>query len=95
LAIFDQILSLQISLVFNPSDFCELNDTEGRKGNQQRIKTFIVMIIINIKHERGCLLSVSLFSEVAHGALCVEFQGAKTKKAEPLQALPLSIGIRF
>jgi hypothetical protein len=46
LPIFDQIHSLQISLVIKPSDLCELDDIGGRKGNQQRIKVFILMIII-------------------------------------------------
>jgi hypothetical protein len=40
-----------------------LNDTGGRKGDQQRIKVFIVMLNINIKHERGCLLSMSFLLE--------------------------------
>jgi len=69
LPIFDQILSLQISLVIKPSDLCELNDTGGRKGNQQRTKVLMVMKIINNKNKRGCLLSVSLFSEVSLSAL--------------------------
>jgi len=69
LPIFDQILSLQISLVFKPSDLCELDDTGGRKGNQQRTKVLMVMKIINNKNKRGCLLSVSLFSEVSLSAL--------------------------
>jgi hypothetical protein len=63
LPIFDQIHSLQISLVIKPSDLCELNDTGGRKGDQQRIGIFMVMMIINIKHERGCLLGMSFLSE--------------------------------
>jgi len=69
LPIFDQILSLQISLVFKPSDLCELDDTGGRKGNQQRTKVLMVMKIINNKNKRGCLLSVNLFSEVSLSAL--------------------------
>jgi hypothetical protein len=108
LPIFDQILSLQISLVIKPSDLCELNDTGGGKGDQQRIKVFLVMIIINIKHERDCLLSMSFLLEVSLTALFAfsfetglytfdlqSFPLRKQKKAEPLLALPLSIGIRF
>jgi hypothetical protein len=73
LPIFDQILSLQISLVFKPSDLCELNDIGGRKGNQQRIGIFMVMIIINIKHERGCLLGASFLSEGIKAQIKVGF----------------------
>ncbi|MEJ2222682.1 MAG: hypothetical protein P8X80_17990 [Desulfobacterales bacterium] len=79
--IFDQILSLQISLVIKPSDLCELNDTGGRKGDQQRIGMFMVRIIINIKHERGCLLGMSFLSGVALPALsALSIKARKQKK---------------
>jgi hypothetical protein len=42
-----------------------LNDIGRGKGNQQRTKVFMVMIIINNKHEKGYLLSVSFLSGVA------------------------------
>jgi hypothetical protein len=85
LPIFDQILSLQISLVIKPSDLCELNDTVGRKGDQQRIGMFMVRIIINIKHERGCLLGMSFLSGVALPALsALSIKARKQKKTEPL-----------
>jgi hypothetical protein len=86
LPIFDQILSLQISLVIKPSDLCELNDTGGRKGNQQRIMILMVRLQplpVLFQSDLSLRLSVDLTPP------------EKTQKAEPMLALPLSIRIRF
>jgi hypothetical protein len=96
LPIFDQILSLQISLVIKPSDLCELNGTGGRKGNQQRTKVLMVMKIINNKNKRGCLLSVSLFSEVSLTALfALSFKARKQKKQSHRWRCPCQSGSGF